>query len=527
MSRCRRDVSTLSSPELFEQFRSDYNAAKASRYRRTPAGVSAVGSSADYHYRTESDYLRMMELARHFFRNNPVIAQAVRRLVTNCIQDGFALDPQTGNDKADKILAGRWAEWSRQCDLCDVAGRLSFHQQEQLVLQSTIVDGDVLVLPQRTGQLQLVEAHRLRSPTNARCRRAAGTQLVHGVLLDRLRRPLEYWLTADDINPSRRVRRVNEMRRYAARDAEGRRQVFHIYWPDRISQTRGITAFAPSVDTIGMGDDLFFAMLVKAQHGSVYSIFHEFPELYDGAAPPQKGEQETETLSDGSTRTIEGVAPGMEIFGRPGEKLTGFTPNIPNPEFFAHAKLILTMISINLDLPLAVFLLDPSETNFSGWRGAIDQARLGFRRIQRWLCGAFHEPVYQFKVRQWIAADAVLEAIGRQEGVNLFAHRWHPPEWKYIEPLKDASADLLRCRNALISHRRRCNERGLDWNDLSTEIVDDNAMLIRKAKQKADELNKEFPDLSVTWREVASLPTPDGVKIGIEAHSEEKTADGK
>jgi len=35
----------------------------------------------------------------------------------------------------------------------------------------------------------------------------------------------------------------------------------------------------------------------------------------------------------------------------------------------------LGILAVNLDLPLCVFLLDASETNYSGFRGAIDQAR--------------------------------------------------------------------------------------------------------------------------------------------------------
>jgi capsid protein len=248
-----------------------------------------------------------------------------------------------------------------------------------------------------------------------------------------------------------------------------------------------------------------------------------------GSGAVQRGERETETLGDGSTRVIEGVAPGMEVFAQPGETIKGWTPNIPQPGFFEHAKLILTFIAINLGLPLHVFLLDPERTNFSGWRGAIDQARLGFRQLQRWLISSFHRPVYQWKVRQWLAEDAVLQRIGQENPkLNLLGHRWQPRAWKYIEPLKDSGDHLLQWRNAMTPGRRIAAERGLgDYADLVREITEDNARLIRSAKQTADQLNKEFPDLNVSWREVACLPTPDGVKLvlkpgaGAEAAEEE------
>jgi len=205
----------------------------------------------------------------------------------------------------------------------------------------------------------------------------------------------------------------------------------------------------------------------------------------------------------------------MELTTEPGETITAFSPNVPNPEFFPHASLILTFISINLNLPLAVLLLDPSKTNFSGWRGAIDQARMGFREIQRWLAGSFHRPVYRFKCRQWIAEDAALARQFAALGEKVFQHRWNPPTWAYIEPLTDGQADLLQVRNALTSPRRLHARRGADWDEIYAEIIADNSAAIKAAKKAALQINGEFPDgnAPVHWREILSLPTPDGVQI--------------
>jgi hypothetical protein len=99
--------------------------------------------------------------------------------------------------------------------------------------------------------------------------------------------------------------------------------------------------------------------------------------------------------------------------------------------------------------------------------------------------------------------------------VNLFNHVWNPRGWPYIEPLKDTQTDLLRVRNALISQRRRCNERGLDWPTLYREICEDNSAAIKLAMEFARKLNEGITDPSerVHWREVLSLPTPDGFAI--------------
>jgi hypothetical protein len=40
-------------------------------------------------------------------------------------------------------------------------------------------------------------------------------------------------------------------------------------------------------------------------------------------------------------------------------------------------------------------------------------------------------------------------------------------------------------------------------------------MAIRKAKTAAAELNEDFPADPVHWREIISLPTPDGVQLNL------------
>jgi hypothetical protein len=147
----------------------------------------------------------------------------------------------------------------------------------------------------------------------------------------------------------------------------------------------------------------------------------------------------------------------------------------------------------------------------------MEQAKLGFQQNQRMIYRRFVKPVYEWRVRQRIANEPAMAAASQRLGKLILRHSAGYPTWPYVEPLKDASADLLQTRNALISQRRRCARRNLDWDDLSTEIVEDNAQLIEKAAKKAKELNDRYPDLRITWRELACLPTPDGMTVSAAA----------
>lgn len=493
---------------IYNDLRADFKAGKDSRFTSKLSGTSSGGSGMDYHYRSESQFLHMMERARFYQRNDPIVGQGVRRLVANIVQDGFKLDVNTGDTGLDSELKERFYNWSCNPDSCHSEGELTFSQMEQLVLSHVIVDGDLIPLPLKNGSLQMVEAHRCRSPFRTK------RNIVHGVEMDDAGRRTTYWLTKEDLDPNNLANlKASDLEPYAARGRDGNRQVMHIYSPYRFSQRRGVTMLAPVSDTVGMHDDIQFATLVKAQMASLIALLHERGPNWEPGGDQQKGERYTET-SGGYTKTIEGVSCGIEVFGDKDEKLSAFSPGIPSPEFFPHTMMILTFIGINLDMPVAVLLLDPSKTNFSGWRGAIDQARLRFKQIQRWLSDSFHSPVYRWKLRQWAASDSALRSRLAKDPDKTTSHRWNPPTFPYIEPLTDASADLLQQRNAMNSPRRIHAARGRDWDEVSTEIVNDNFMAIEKAIVASQKLNEKYKT-QVHWRELVSLPTPDGVQIAF------------
>jgi capsid protein len=513
-----------STAAAFNEVRADYQAARSSRYRRRRQGIALAGSGADYHYRSEADYLRLIEEARDMDRNDTVVGQIVNRAVENEVQGGMSVDPQTGDKGVDTELWNRWDEWSKEPDQCDISGELTFAQMEELVSRHTKVDGDIFALPSEDGQLQLVEGHRCRTPSGTK------RNVVHGVLLDEHRRRRQFWFTKDDVDPMMPLKLVSQVVPYDARDEDGHRQVFQIFNPKRVTQTRGVTAFAPIFDPLGMFEDINFAKMLQQQIVSCFAIFSELTGDKPTLPSIPLGERTTETREDGSSKVLEGIQPGMIVRGKPGEKLSGFSPQVPNESFFQHVKFILTLIGINLGLPLVLVLLDASETNFSGWRGAIDQARMGFKRNQRAQSIRFNRPCWFWKVRQWIAEDPQLRAAADRLKQKIFNHRWNAPSWPYVEPLTDRQAELVGITGCLTSRRRYCEEKlSTDWETLSDEIMEDNAYSIINAKRKAAEINKQFPDDPdpVHWRELISLPLPSGMNVSFDGKNGNDRGDGQ
>ena len=499
----------------FDSIRADYDMSRESRFIRRRTGLAPRGGGADFHYRTEEFYYRDIEKARDMDRNDAIVGQTIDRAVANIVQDGFSLDVRTGDQSLDLELWNRWQAWTSSPDECDMAGEFTWQDIERHVMRSMLLDGDMVALGTAGGQLQLIEAHSIQTITPQ-------PNTFLGVTRDDYGRRNQYWYSADKRDGGV-LAVVGNQKETAVpiqvRDEDGNRVLFHIYNPRRVNQTRGVTALAPIFSVAGMFEDINFAKLVQQQVVSCFAIFRKRNPIAGGGPLPSTsgyGLPETEATGAG-TRYIENIGPGMEIIGGEGEELQGFSPNVPNAEFFSHVKLMLQIIGVNLGLPLCLVLMDGSETNFSGWRGAVDEARKGFKANQTNLQNRLHRPVYEFKVRQWIAEDRALAAAARTEGINIFGHKWNAPTWQYIDPVKDAQGDALRIQNALTSPRRLHAEGGRDWEEVADEIVQDMSYAVQLAKQRAAVINTQYKDgAPVHWRELISLPMPAGLQMTMQ-----------
>lgn len=492
--------------KAFENIRADYDMSRQSRFVRRRTGVNPQGSGPDYHYRTESRYYADIEQARDMDRNDGLVGILADRRVDNIVQTGFVLDPTTGDKKLDADLYQRWQAFSDDADECDICGEMTWKEIERQACRSESVDGDVVVVGTQDGPFQVIEAHSIYSKTKQ-------DNTFLGVTTDRYKKRLQYWVT-EELNEHGTK---GESTPIDVRNADGMRQLFHLYNPKRVNMTRGVTQMAPIFAYSGMLEDINFAKLVQQQVVSCFAIFRKRMSA-SGALPSVDGygETTTETTSEG-TRQLEGVSPGMEIIGADGEEITGFSPNVPNSEYFQQVRLILQIIGVNFGLPLCLVLMDGSETNFSGWRGAVDEARKGWIADQMNLIRRLNRPAYKWKLSQWIADDPALQRAQARKRIDIYGHNWHPPTWSYIEPVADAEGDAVQLRNALTSPRRLHAARGKDWEQIAEESIADNAYAIERAAKQAAAINAAFPDgPAINWRDLIALPMPNGTTMAMQ-----------
>lgn len=499
----------------YEDYRSDYDIGGTSRFLPSPRGVNLTGTGADYHYKNETQFFRAMERARAFDRNNMIIGQAINRLTANLVQDGFTPDPATGDSDTDAELTKEWAAWSMDPARCDYEKERTFHELEHAATRAIPVDGDDFCVLTTTEQLQLLEGHRCRRPQSLR-----RNNCVHGVNLDpNTAERISYFFTREDVDPTSSVKNLKDVYELATRDEDGDKQVLHLHWAPRISQRRGVTAFAPIAIPTNYHDDIQFAALVSAQAQNCFAILEQQIQGLGTNLPPRTtaspatGASSTETLADGTTATRQGLSPGMRVRAAEGYGLTGFAPTIPGPQYKDHMLMVLSIIAVNLDLPLCVLLLDASNTNFSGFRGAIDQARIRYRVLQRQMIGRFYRPVWKWRVKHLLTTSRTLQAKYKAYGARIFGHEWHPPTWSYIEPEKDIKANALELATLQTSPRRQRARQGETYADVIAEFIADAGLALELAEKEAQRLNKLNPAEPFTRGEILRVFTAAGVNV--------------
>ena len=217
---------------------------------------------------------------------------------------------------------------------------------------------------------------------------------------------MQYWFCKDQIDPAKRIDSISDMLDpIPARDAEGNRQVFLIKNPMRVTQTRGLSHFYPAADMAGMIEDINFAAILKQQVAACIAAFFEQVGIpIPGSDPTKMGaDRQIVPNVDGTSGIEEGISPGMIKKVPPGFKMSAFTPNVPGEHFIEHMKFLMTILCVQVNLPLVMGLMDAKETNFSGYRGAVDQARMMWDGGRKALKIQFHHQIAKWKIRQWMA----------------------------------------------------------------------------------------------------------------------------
>ncbi|NJD22643.1 MAG: phage portal protein, partial [Melioribacter sp.] len=226
---------------------------------------------------------RARKRSREMARENPYCKKYLKMLEKNIIgPDGFTLRNKAGDFVKDennktffqfdklanqKIYEG-FSEWSK-LQFCTVTEDISFREACSLIIKTIATDGEILIrerkfYPNKFGYaLQLIPCDYLDETYNAVT--SNGTSILQGVELNKLGKPVAYWLKKE--TPSSLLYgsvMSGERFRVAAEDPVNG-NLYHLFVKESPNQKRGIPWFVPGMIRIKMLDGYEEAVLVDAR----------------------------------------------------------------------------------------------------------------------------------------------------------------------------------------------------------------------------------------------------------------------
>lgn len=528
-------VASLS--QQMSQDRVAYAATSGPRMAQTnsrfiPAPSYASTTSLDYMIRNQSDLQNMWARANQLMVDAPLVRTAVeQRMAMSRIMD-WNPKPDTGNADLNVLMKTHWDSYANDPKKCDVYRKQTFAEMTASAMMLHAIHGDVVAPITESSAIKVCEAWRMRSPQRTVSgNRTDAAKYGHlGVCKDADGQALSYWLTKEPVDPLLTLR-TDEVESYPALDENGNSIFLHPMAPGRPS-TRGISLLAPVSDLLYMQMDLLFTKLVQEQVASCVMFSKEITvegfqvlQEFCKSDPVKLAELFKQNREDWKP-SAGGVHTGV-----PGEKVVSVTPNITPQNFIALNEFMILCLAVNLDCPALAITLDATKANFSQFRNVTHQSRMRFECLHQWWTPQWHKPVYEHVMRR-VAQEAIqwrvktplhdaIRAFFKSGGTveKFLCCTWTCPEYEYIEPVKDITAEALaRAEGSDTDEEWATQKKGKSWDEFSTEFVGGRKLGILKALHAmaevlADSIVTSNPAVlraaeAIPWTVYLSIPLP-------------------
>lgn len=439
-----------------------------------------------------ADYWTLRQRSVQLFKQNLYARGIVRRLVTNIINAGLALEatPENailavGDDELaawSELVENRFHLWERTPQLCDYCGSKAFGALQAQAKMTALVSGDVLVVllqDPATGlpRVRLVDGARVQTPFGTGPTAPAlppGHEIKHGVELDGDGRHVAYWL----VSPGSAAAGASlqpRIERLAAVGAGGRRQAWLVYGTEKLlDEVRGEPLLAIVLQSLREIDRYRDAVQRKAVINAILAMFIQKDQETIGTRPLTggalvKGKDVVPGPTSGSRRTFNfsEMIPGAVLDElAPGEKPQGFTPNGVDEKFRDFEEAIVSAMAWSHEIPPEILKLSFSS-NYSASQAAINEFKLYLNPVRIAWGDDFCQPIYV----EWLisevlagrlAAPQLLEAWRDPARFDRYV-AWISADWSgaikpSVDLVKQATAYTALVEQGFISRDRAARE---------------------------------------------------------------------
>lgn len=403
--------------------------------------------------------------ARWLVRNNGYAANAIESWAGNVVGDGIKPSSLIADAELKARVQRLWLDWT---DDSDAEGFTDFYGQQRRAAREVFIAGEVFFRfrPRRPEdglmvplQLQMIPSEMLPLSRNEQL--PGGNVVRQGIEFDRIGRRVAYHFLRRHPGDVTDPGLAGEIVRVSAAE------VIHVIDPVDAGQLRGISRFAPGIVKLFLLDQYDDAELDRKKVAAMHALFITTPapaEPFDIAESDEGGE-----------RTMD-LQPGQIVMLEPGEEVQTSAPADVGQTYEPFQYRTLLQVSAALGIPYAYLSNDMLKANYSNSRLALLEFR---RRIEAYQHSVM---VWQICRRVWarwldtaVMAGAIALPDYEQQRRVYLGCSWLPPKWDWVDPLKDARAEIEQIEAGLKSRTQALAERGYDADQVDAEIAADRA----------------------------------------------------
>jgi lambda family phage portal protein len=402
--------------------------------------------------------------ARWLVRNNGYAANAIESWAGNVVGAGI----KPSSVIADSTLKGQvqklWLDWT---DEADAEGFTDFYGQQRRAAREVFIAGEVFFRfrPRRPQdgltvplQLQMIPSELLPLYRNELA--PNGNVIRQSIEFDAIGRRVAYHFLRRHPGDVTDPGLAGEIVRIPASE------IVHIMDPVDAGQLRGVSWFAASIVKLFLLDQYDDAELDRKKVAAMHALFITTPA-------PTEPLDAAEGRDENDERTID-LQPGLITMLEPGEEVQTSNPAESGQTYEPFQYRTLLQVSAALGVPYAYLSNDMLRANYSNSRLALLEFR---RRIE-----AYQHAVMVWQMCRQVWArwmdTAVLAGVldipdYQQRRREYLACNWLPPKWDWVDPLKDARAEIEQIGAGLKSRTQALAERGFDAEQVDAEIASD------------------------------------------------------
>lgn len=458
---------------------------------------NTVADSPDNDILEDLDELRGK--SRHLYMNNELAGAALKKIKTKVVGAGLLPKPTINYSylgitreeakKIEKTIKTKFNAWATSVN--SDAGRMhDFFTIQSLIQLSWIMNGDAFVVPRRKKRkgvnielcLQLIEADRVMNPNSG------GNQNIKGgVEFDEKGELKKYYIANKHPGDS-----YSDVKGYPVFNSLGRRNILHIFEPERIGQRRGVPILASLLYPIKQLGRYKNAEIQAAVINAMIGLIIESEDADDldfgngfGTKKDKNGNP------DPRGKNID-LDHGTMVVGKKGEKIKEFNTTRPNKNFKDFVEAIYEEIGAQLEIPREV-LMSSFKASYSASKASLEEAHQRFivcrKLLERTLC----QPVYEEFVLELIKNGEIECPRFFEDETARYAFTrciWVGSSKTSLDPLKEANANMKELANYTTTRGIIAAQYGWDIDDIIEERIEEERLIAEveaiKKKKKGD-----------------------------------------